>query len=352
MERLETLYKENDFPGISKLYKLAKKEGLKITYKDAREVVAKNKVSQLHKRPPKKSNHPITSPGVNIEFQMDLLDMNKFYTQNSHYRYILIVVDIFTRRAFATPLKNKSAETTLVGLKKAFEALGEPKIIASDNGSEFKGAVSKYLEQKKIIHKMNEVGDHNVLGIIDRFSQTIKNTIYKHFTDDNNTKWIDKLDKIVENYNNSPHGSLDNMTPTEAKKYESDTLKVHAKRVKKLTNPDKLKVGDIVRVLKKKTTFERGFNRKYSLKTYKITRKEGFNYILDNDKKYREHMLQKVPNEDKEERQIDQVKKAHKEYEREKYLKREGIDEKAIIPTPTPEARPKRNRKQTEFFRY
>ncbi len=34
--------------------------------------------------------------------------------------------------------------------------------------------MTKYLKENNIFQKLNEVGDHNVLGIIDRFSQTIK----------------------------------------------------------------------------------------------------------------------------------------------------------------------------------
>ena len=52
------------------------------------------------------------------------------------------MIDIFSRRGIGVPLKSKSAEDTLAGITKAFEYLGTPKIIASDNGLEFKGAVS------------------------------------------------------------------------------------------------------------------------------------------------------------------------------------------------------------------
>ena len=102
---------------------------------------------------------------------------------------------------------------------------------------------------------MNEVGDHNVLGIIDRFAKTIKEKIYKHFSNNDNTKWVDKLNNIVENYNNTPHATLNNMTPNEAAKYASDTLKIHEKRVNEVNRPEPLKVGDIVRTLNKRKTF-------------------------------------------------------------------------------------------------
>ena len=187
---IQKLYEDNDFPGIEKLYLLARNKGLKVSRKEVALVVMNNRVHQLYKKPPKKSNHPIVAPANDIEYQMDLLDMSKFYATNSHYRYILIMIDIFSRRGFATPIKTKSAENTLEGIKKGFEYLGVPKIIASDNGSEFLGVVSKFFSEKNIAQKMNEVGDHNVLGVIDRFAKTIKEKIYKYFSQNDNTKCV------------------------------------------------------------------------------------------------------------------------------------------------------------------
>lgn len=347
---LQDLYLKYDFPGIDKLYKIAKKNNLNVTHKQIKEFIENQKVSQLHKKAPKRTNHPITAPNKNLEYQMDILDMQKFYTKNRHYKYILVMIDIFSRRGIGVPLKSKSAEDTLAGIKKAFEYLGTPKIVASDNGLEFKGAVSKYFDEHGIAHKTNAVGDHNVLGIVDRFVQTIKNKIYKYFTKNSDSKWIDKIDKITENYNNTPHTALENQTPNDANKHESDTRNIHYRRVLRQTKKEKLKVGDIVRTLNKKSTFTRGYERRYSDETHKIISKKGFNYILDNDESYRAHQLQKIPKEDLQEN-IDVANQDKIDFQRSKYLKREGIEQSNIIhdvsiAAPAPK---KRKKKKTEL---
>src|SRR5256885_730340 len=76
------------------------------------------------------------------------------------------LMDIFSRKAYAEPIKRKTPEDVLAQLKKNFELSGSPNIIASDNGSEWKGVVAKFLKEKKIVHRTNEVGDHHVLGVI------------------------------------------------------------------------------------------------------------------------------------------------------------------------------------------
>ncbi len=60
-----------------------------------KEFIENQKVSQLHKKAPKRTNHPITAPNKNLEYQMDIA---KIYTKNQHYKYILVMIDIFSRR--------------------------------------------------------------------------------------------------------------------------------------------------------------------------------------------------------------------------------------------------------------
>src|ERR1700748_3071156 len=103
---LETLYLKYDFPGIAKLYEIAKNNNLNVTYNQVKTFVENQTVSQLHKKAPKRTNHPITAPNKKIEYQMDLLDMQKFYKTNGGNRYILVMIDIFTRRGVGIPIKS------------------------------------------------------------------------------------------------------------------------------------------------------------------------------------------------------------------------------------------------------
>jgi len=71
---------------------------------------------------------------------------------------------------------------------------------------------------------MAEPGDHNLLGVIDRFSKTIKTLINKQFQKNDDTKWFDKLQKLIVAYNNTPHNGIDGMTPNEAEQYVKTTI--------------------------------------------------------------------------------------------------------------------------------
>ena len=82
--------------------------------------------------------------------------------------------------------------------------------------------------------------------MIERFNRTIKETMSKYFSANNTRKYIDVLDLLVEQYNNTIHSSS-KMTPIEASLEFCRTI---------LT--PKFSIGDNVRITKKKNTFDKG----------------------------------------------------------------------------------------------
>ena len=83
------------------------------------------------------------------------------------------------------------------------------RLTITDSGKEFLNRdVQDLFKQLKIRHATVEVGDHNALDIIDRFSRTIKD-----FTENNNVIWHDKLPDYMHAYNNSPHKGIFNLRP-------------------------------------------------------------------------------------------------------------------------------------------
>ena len=327
-EQLQELYEANGFPGIAKLYSIVKQHKLKIPLKDVSDFVNNNEVSQLHKRTKKVKGRHITTTGPQTEYQIDLLDMQKFAKNNKGMKWVLICVDIFTRRAEAVAIKTKSTEDTLEGLETIIKKLGKPQIIASDNGGEFKGAVAKWLKHQHILHKTNEILDHKVLGIIDRFSQTLKNMLYKYFTKSQTTEWLTVLPKFIKAYNSTIHSSL-GISPNDAEKYPTDTRNIHYKRMldNSTAEESKIHIGDFVRVKKFKETFDRGYTIKFSLTVYEVVDKKGSYYILDNGKQYREEQLQVVakPQEITTQSKVDVAKRAQKEHKTQTILNQEGI---------------------------
>ena len=191
----------------------------------------------------------------------------------------------------------------LPALQAAIKQLGaEPVQIVSDSGTEWKGSVATWLNEKGISHRTVEVGDHNSLGIIDNFAKFIKNSLGKHFTHSQKTEWVSYLPNLISNYNNTPSTALKAkgqlaMTPYEASKMETDTRNLWLEKketAEKKKRPSGLFLNDNVRVLKRKQVFDRGYSVRYSKEVYTIKKIEGLWYELSNGKRYREGDLQKV----------------------------------------------------------
>ena len=107
-KKLKDLYENFGFPAITKLYQLARSQGLDVTLKDIENFEKRLLPEQIHeKKKPKKHGH-ITASSPYTEFQMDLLDMSKYSRKNSGMKWILICIDIFTRYAWGVAIKSKS----------------------------------------------------------------------------------------------------------------------------------------------------------------------------------------------------------------------------------------------------
>jgi len=343
MEKLLEIWEDNGFPAAARLWSILKQRGLTSKYSkvDVEKAIAGEKVSQLHHRPvrPKYSHITTTAPGV--MYCMDLLDMTAYAKQNEGFKWLLLMIDIFSRVAVIVPIKNKTAPAVSDAMEDAFKQYGlYPKVILSDQGSEFKGASGKLLDKHNIIHRTAEVGDHRRLGVVDRFSAVVKGWISKYMTFKQTQKYLSILPKLQSEYNSAPHSSLGGMSPDEAWTYPAEALDYHYQKIQRglekveKKSKGKIKVGDWVRVLKLKHIFDKGYNVKYSLTPHQVVEIKGLNYVLDNDQFYRAARLLKVPPPKEEAVVRDVGKEARRERKRDLILQQEGVD-----PVANPELR-------------
>ena len=76
--------------------------------------------------------------GMDEQWQADLADMGNYVKENSGYRYILLVIDVFSRYGFARPVKHKTGEEVAQALESIYvESQRHPKFyLQSDEGKE------------------------------------------------------------------------------------------------------------------------------------------------------------------------------------------------------------------------
>ena len=95
---------------------------------------------------------PIRARDVQVGHQVDLMDIGKGGSvkfQGIIYRYVLSVMDVFSRFIWLRPLQSKNSKEIAAELKSIYMENGSPLVLQSDQGSEFKGAV------KRLCNKMH-----------------------------------------------------------------------------------------------------------------------------------------------------------------------------------------------------
>jgi len=169
------------------------------------------------------------------------------------------------------------------------------------------------------------------LGLIDRPCRTIKEKIFKFFTDKNETNWAEHLQGIVQAYNMSPHEALEDLTPQEAaeEKYKSFIQDLNKK--KNVITNHYFKEGQIVRKKLVKPTFAKGYKQIWSAGVHELKEVKGVNGVLDDGQIVKLNDLQVIPkpmvSHPVEPSKIEKVEKQAKV---EKVLKTVGMDQSNV----------------------
>ena len=214
----------------------------------------------------------IFSPNVDRIWTMDLMVVEKFSKQNKNYKYILIVLDIFSRFAWAHPLKSKTGREVADALRDIFtKSHRKPSRIWSDDGTEFFNSQVQGLLRKNGITLYSTFNEPKA-SIAERFIRTLRRKMEIYYIVTQSTVWCDALQDMVDEYNSDFHRSIA-MSPKEAIKIENFT-KVYDKqysdpKVKRSKKP-LLEVGDKVRISLQKQHFEKGATANWTEEVFEI----------------------------------------------------------------------------------
>ena len=108
---MEELYKNpKTILGLTEFYKKAKQQDKNITLKDVKEFLKNKYTSQIYKPLPNRHMNffPITANKENDVIETDLMDVSNISTKNKNYKYIFVCVDVYSRKGYAIPIKNKN----------------------------------------------------------------------------------------------------------------------------------------------------------------------------------------------------------------------------------------------------
>ena len=136
---------------------------------------------------------------------VDLADMQLLSKFNKGLKFLLCVIDIFSKCAWVVPVKDKKG----VSIVNAFQIIRKesnrkPNKTRVDKGSEFYNiSFKEWLRDNNI--EMYSTNKEGKSVIAEGFITTLKNKIYKYMTLISKYVYIDKLNDIIKKYNNTYH---------------------------------------------------------------------------------------------------------------------------------------------------
>jgi transposase InsO family protein len=268
------------FSGINNVYDYYQAKLSKTKIKD---ILAGIENYTLHREYHKSQRNPSYSHFKRNQFQMDLVDIQELAPYNDNVRYILTVIDTFTRYAWARLLKDKRGETVLDAFKSILAVACEPpRNISCDRGTEFNNQLfQKFCESNNITFYTPDSSIHG--AYIERFNRTLQSLVYKYMTENETHRFIDKINpdgklshvfvQLMNTYNNRKHRMI-GTTPSIAENYPEVHLDMRLKMSKYYETIKKKKrnfnVGDTVRIAKQKGKFSRGYKEQSQQEIYKI----------------------------------------------------------------------------------
>ena len=201
-------------------------------------------------------------------YQIDLVDVSNLSPFNDGMRYILSCIDVFSKQAWAVPVRTKSGRD----VTEAFEQiLSERKcnMVQSDKGTEFLNSTFQSMLKRHGIKFYTSENEDLKAAVVERFNRTLKTKMFRYFTYKNTKRYVDILADLLHSYNNTYHRSI-GMTPNEVNADNEDEVRARLYPLKPKTYKWKYNVGDRVRISMQRQPFRKGYLGEWSEEIFEI----------------------------------------------------------------------------------
>ena len=207
-------------------------------------------------------------------WQADLIEYQDLKFHNSGYKFILLVIDVFSKVVYVEPLKFKTGECTATAMEKILaRSEAPPVMLVTDGGKEF---FNRIFRNVMISHNINHFKTPTrtpwKASVAERANRTIKTRINRWMQHTRSKRWFDIFRQIVENYNNTIHSSH-KMKPIDVNAQNRQIVYERLYPRSTISIQCRLRKGDKVRKIKEKrdkNPWEKGYTPNWSEEVYEI----------------------------------------------------------------------------------
>ena len=178
---------------------------------------------------------------------------------NKGNKYLLTVIDVLSKYAWAVPIQSKSSPNMIRGLENIYQQASprRPLRVQTDQGKEFynRGVQAWFKEQGT--HHFSTYVDSKA-SVVERSHRILKQRMYRYFTAHNTLRYVDVLQPLIHTYNQAYHQSI-GMAPHQVTEKTVPEVwdRLHGQRLDQKTPPPKCQEGDRVRLNKKHRPFKK-----------------------------------------------------------------------------------------------
>ena len=262
------------FSGAHRLYLAAKQKKKNVTPQKVREWLEKQTSYTLHKPIQRRfRRRRVIVAGIDHQWQADLADVSSLQKQNNGFRYLLCVIDVFSKYAWVIPMKDK--KSVIPAWDQIMKEGRQPLQLQTDKGTEFLNKdFQKHLKKLKI-HFFTTENPETKASIVEQFQRTLKGRMWKYFTYKKSRKYIDVLQDLVYGYNHAKHRSIGQSPASVSVDNEVEVTRrlygfknISSKQEKKEKRV--FKVRDIVRLNKSKRIFDKGYLPNWTTEVFRV----------------------------------------------------------------------------------
>lgn len=276
MENLSTEYlnplKPSSFGGAHRLWRSAASSN---SLDEVKDWLKGQDAYTLHRPTRQKFSRRITEVGgENQQLQADLMDIRNHRTFNDDNSFILTCIDVFSKRAWAVPIKNKTGERVREGLKLILDDANFTHI-QTDKGKEFYNErVQDLLRERKIVHFSTE-DDTIKASLVERFNRTLRGKIYRFMTATKSKRFVHKLKDILSAYNSTTHSST-GKAPMDVGPHNREEInqRLYLPWREDSAATNNVQIGDYVRLASYRGAFKRGYTPNWSTELFKVIEKD------------------------------------------------------------------------------
>ena len=282
IHKVSQLYRDpkqaGSFAGINTFLSSLRKEGYKIDRQTLKKWLQDDDLYQLHK-PSRKTfpRRPIIVQGIDHLWQADLSDVSSLKNYNNGNRFLLFVIDSFSKFAWVRPMKDKTAQSITQAMRSILDDSGrKPLHFQTDKGGEFLNRPFRGLMKEKNIKFYTSQNEETKAAFVERLQRTYKTKMFRFFTDRNTLKYVNVLQDLMDSYNSTIHSST-GFRPREVDRENEVQIRKKLcqkwRRTSEKVTPRSLKEGDQVRISIARHTFRKGYLPQWSEEIFTIDQK-------------------------------------------------------------------------------